>query len=102
VENIACKISSFNYTNVNSTADFSYLGNNAYNTTTTVTTNAGAHTVTSTKYTNSMGDMVGIALTGVMIGGAFNANGEDPFFPVSSSSGGDGADQCGAHVNAAG
>jgi hypothetical protein len=43
-----------------------------------------------------MGDMVGVALSGVLLGGAQNAENDDPFYPpVGATYGGDTADVCG-------
>lgn len=57
------------------------------------------NTVLKTSYNNTLGDMVGVGLSGTMFGAPLNANDDDPFFPPAASTGGDGADLCGAHVN---
>lgn len=51
-----------------------------------------------------MGDFVGIALSGVPIGAALNADNEDPFYPPAADAdeSGDFADVCGQHSNGQG
>lgn len=66
----------------------------------TVTSPSGStstKTTTKTSYTNILADMVGVGLSGVLIGGAMNGYENDPFYPPldATNLGGDTADVCG-------
>lgn len=85
-------------------AYFGYYGNDVSSVSTTVDTTKNGKTtaVTTTTTTDStiLNDMVGVALSGVLIGAALNSEDDDPFYPPSSAnSNGDSADVCGQHVN---
>jgi len=43
--------------------------------------------------------MVGVALSGVLIGGGLSSANQDPIYPPNYSGYGNGADVCGQHVN---